>query len=131
MTELSPIVYGLPGVTEMVELMKEIVGWSPYIYQRSRYERGRARDIAEMRGDWGDFCAKHNITADKLRVSVEWIVRTSHIKHKKFERLRITNCDTFWRNWANVYNIAVDMKSAQDPSYMQSGKQPLSIKASI
>lgn len=121
----------IPGVTAMVDHVSTIVGESRYLYKKSRYERGRARDIAEMRSDWWEFCRKHAITQEKLYDTVAWFIRTSHTPHFKFEKKRITNCDTFWRHWADIYNIAIDIKEAQSKTYFQSQKKPLSIKATL
>lgn len=121
----------IPGVTEMVNHVANTVGDSRFIYKASRYERGRARDIAGMRSDWGIFCKKNGITQEKLNDTVAWFIRTSHTPYFKFEKKRITNCDTFWRNWADVYNIAIDIKEAQAKTYFQNQKKPISIKATI
>ena len=121
----------IPGITEMVNHVAKIVGDSRFIYKKSRYERGRARDIAEMRSDWGEFCRKNGITKENLDDTVAWFIRTSHTPYFKFEKKRITNCETFWRHWADVYNIAIDIKEAQNKTYFQSQKKPLSIKATL
>jgi hypothetical protein len=121
----------IPGITEIVDHMMKIVWESRFIYKKSRYERGRARDIAEMRSDWWEFCRQNNITKENLADSVAWFIRTSHTPYYKFEKKRITNCETFWRNWADVYNIAIDIKESQNHEYFKSQKKPLSIKATL